>query len=85
MRLWYFETVSALGRWTPNTSPDRPDTVHHGGHLRIKTTSGMGPRVRGIVEVPPEHQDRLLQELHGTLSPDASGGAVAPTGTGDAA
>lgn len=76
MSLWYFETVSMLGRWSPCTMATRPDTVNHGGHLRQKTVTGIGPRIRRIVEVPAGISDLPLNDLRRHLWGDDSDAAV---------
>jgi hypothetical protein len=63
MSLWYFETVSMTGRWSPCTAPEKPEIVNIGGHEREKRVSGIGPRIRRIVQVPEGLRDLALSEL----------------------
>lgn len=77
MTLWYFETVSLLGRWSPCTMPSRPDTVNHVGHLRQQTVTGIGPRIRRIVEVPAGLADLPLNDLRRHLWGEGDEAAVA--------
>lgn len=74
--IWYYETVSALGRWSPCTSPLRPETVRMGGHLRLRKSESVGPRIRAIVEVPAHLANLTLDELQAALSPDAGAAAI---------
>lgn len=77
MTLWYFETVSQIGRWSPCTAPEKPDTATYMGAQRIRTASGaLGPRVRRIVEVPAGMADLPLNELRQHLWGDHSDAAV---------
>lgn len=77
MTLWYYEAVSQIGRWSPCTAPEKPDTATYMGAQRIRTASGaLGPRVRCIVEVPVELADLPLMDLRKHLWADDSDAAV---------
>lgn len=65
--LWFYETVSVTGRWSPNTSPAKPDTCRVGGHLREKRVGGIGPRIRNIIAVPTDMRDMPLGDLQAAL------------------
>lgn len=78
MSLWYYETVTMTGRWSPCTAPTRPDTVTHGGHLRIKRMNGIGARIRRIAEVPQGLSDLPLDDLRRHLWGEGDEAAVTP-------
>ncbi|MCA0424029.1 MAG: hypothetical protein LCH61_12030 [Proteobacteria bacterium] len=65
--LWFYETVSMTGRWSPNTSPTRPATCRVGGHLRENRSEGVGPRIRNIVQLPEDLQTKPIAELRDML------------------
>ena len=76
MTLWYYETVTMTGRWSPCTAPEKPDSATQGGHLRLRMVSGYGPRIRRIVEVPAGLADLLLNDLREALWGDGEEAAV---------
>ncbi|SEB78150.1 MULTISPECIES: hypothetical protein [Rhodobacterales] len=84
---WYYETVSPEGRWMPHLAETRPETVIHGGHLRLQPASGkgLGPRIRALSSIHPGLADRSVEELQAILSPDINGAAVNPPNPGAAA
>lgn len=65
--LWFYETVSMTGRWSPCTSPSKPDTCRVGGHMRQKLQSGIGPRIRNIVLLPEDLHATPLSDLRDLL------------------
>lgn len=75
--LWYFEQRSfgAKGeQWSPTTSELAP-TVHtsKSGYARIRGSDGaLGPRIRGLVQVPLDLRGKTLSELHKAMN---AGGA----------
>ena len=83
--LWYFETVSPLGHWSPNTAPDMPQTTSVNGHLRQVGASGaIGPRIRAVQLVPDHYRHLDLMQIREVLSPDGLFVAVTrqPAGQG---
>lgn len=76
MTLWYCETVNPMGRWTPETRADRPESRLQGGHLRENRIGGIGRRIRNICAVPPELAHLSPMELRAILAPDGSQIAV---------
>lgn len=81
---WYYETVSADGRWMPNLSETRPGTIMHGGHMRLQmaTGGGTGPRIRALAEIHPDLSETPIAQLHALLSPDLRGVAVSQLSKG---
>lgn len=67
MSFWYWEQPSATGGWTPVTSSEKPELNEQ---KRIKRAAGVGPRVRGLTEVPEKLRGLSLDELAVALSPD---------------
>lgn len=65
--LWFYETVSMSGRWSPCTSPAKPETCRVGGHLREKRSEGVGPRIRNIVPLPEDLHAKPIAELRDLL------------------
>lgn len=58
--MWYFETLSASGKWRPATSPRRPRTAESGGKLyRASSTT----RIRGIKKVKKCDRNSTLKGL----------------------
>lgn len=70
MTLTYFETADFCGRWRPCTAPDAPAVTQVNGHNRIKSSQGIGPRVRAVQPVPNGLERLDLASLHAVLSPD---------------
>lgn len=68
--MWFAE-ISVLNRWRPTTFTQRPDIVSNGGVLRLKTISGVGPKLRADpVEVSKDHRKLTLTQLREVYSPD---------------
>lgn len=65
--LWFYETVSMTGRWSPCTSTAKPETCRVGGHLREKRIEGVGPRIRNIVQLPEDLHTTPIAELRSLL------------------
>lgn len=84
MTLFYAETVGPTGRWSARTTPERPDTVTKGGHLRERRMGGIGPRIRNIRRVDPQHEGLTLDQL-ATIYGNAATEAVSEPEKGDAA
>jgi hypothetical protein len=69
MALWYFEQRTFDGRWTPCTSPVRPEE---------RNADGRRLTLRAITEVtPPEYHDLTLDQMWELYSPDGRFQAVA--------
>ena len=66
MTRWYYEQLSQ-GRWWPRTADARPDTKSVGGRERLRTTTGLGPEIRRIHEVPGRMAHLTLYELAALL------------------
>lgn len=61
---WFWEEMSMTGAWAPVAAPDKPATAKSGGHLRIKKTGGIGPRIRKEPqEIAARHQGLTLDVL----------------------
>ena len=80
MTLYYAETVGPTGRWSPRTTPTRPDTVTKGGHLRERGLNGLGPRIRNIHRVDPQHEALTLDQLAAIYGSEATEAVSAPAG-----
>lgn len=75
-RLWFYERL-ILGRWSPVTQPNRPDTKTIGGRKRLVGVNGVRSEIRNLQDVP-EYLHHLsldqLAELYG------QGGRLQATG-----
>jgi hypothetical protein len=61
--LYYFETAAPVGnRWMPNKSLVEP-RVHSKQGKPDRIGNDIGPRVRGLAEVHPDHLKLTLDEL----------------------
>jgi hypothetical protein len=61
--LWYFETAAPLSnRWTPNSSLVEPRVYTKQGKPD-RIGNDIGPRVRGLTEVHPDHHRLTLTQL----------------------
>ena len=58
--MFYHEQRTQLGRWSPVTTPERPEQHKSGRLLKV---GGLGPMIRGVRAVPPHHQHLPLSEL----------------------
>ena len=76
--LWYSETVNMTGRWSPRLTPDAPQTIRVGGHLREKLQGSTGMRIRRICEVPAHLQAMPLGSIAAVLFPVEDASAVTP-------
>lgn len=59
--LWFWEVRTPLGRWTPQTSTERPSAVTSDGHR---------PKMRAISLVAPSLEKLTLNQLREVYSPD---------------
>lgn len=59
--MFYYEEKTVLGRWTPRTSPDRPDG---------KSVEGTKRAMRNVQEVPPAMQAFDLDSLRAFFNPE---------------
>ena len=62
----YYEQASFDGSWSPCTQPDKP-SISKG---RLQLSGGLGPRVRGVTEVPEFFHHLTLDQLEAVLGPD---------------
>lgn len=63
--MFYYEEMSILGRWSPRTSPDRPDS---------KTAAGNRIKIRNVREVEPALQSFDLDDLQHFYNEDGGVG-----------
>lgn len=61
-RLWFYERLT-LGRWSPVTQPNRPDTKTIGGRKRLVTVNGVRSEIRNLKEVPDYLHHLSLDQL----------------------
>lgn len=62
MALHYHE-YRGLDAWCPAISATPITITQVGGHMRLKTPAGVGPRVRKVGPVPAGLQGKSLDEL----------------------
>mgnify|MGYP001442268122 CR=1 FL=1 len=71
MTLWYAEQLTpASASWTPVTFPARPEVDSKTG--RQVLTGSIGPRLRGLCEVQPQHEGLHLGRLAAIYGTSAS-------------
>lgn len=71
MSLWYFETMTLTGRWSPNTALIPPQVSRKKGRPD-RIGGDTGPRIRHLVEIAPDHHRLPLDQLaaiYGTKEP----------------
>lgn len=68
--MFYFEQAQHGGKWGSCTSPSRPATAMICGHLRLKLSEGLGPRVRAVREIPENLRTLTLAQMRECFSPD---------------
>lgn len=74
--MWFFEYAHPLGHWAVAKSLSQPRIVKAAGVERIG--DGTGPRIRGLVEVHPDHAKLGLDELKQVYSQDGKFKATRP-------
>jgi hypothetical protein len=80
--MWYFETASFAGRWQPQTSLT-PPRIHSKKGKPDRAGSDLGPRIRGLAEVHPDHHVLTLDQLAAVYGPDGPLQATRPVRAAD--
>jgi hypothetical protein len=80
--MFYFETASFSGRWTSQKSMIEPRVYSKQGKPD-RVGSDIGPRIRGLAEVHPDHHRLTLAQLAAVYSRDGAFHATRPIRAAD--